>query len=409
LQTALQALIAHEWNGAQHAMKSLLRIASVLCGASGALARLVNTRRKRIVVVRYDDLGDLVLWLPAAKRIREAFPKGEWRITLLGKPANRSLNEICPYWDETLDMKTGVSLANALNALKILLALLLADIYLNPMPNLSKAWLAAFTGAPKRICFDMAPEELVFRSQEASMRDRALHSSQIPPEGANIVEMNWRFAASLCGDRPLEIDANMASWIPQNPSFKDKEYLLIAPGAGNPRRRWSERSFAKAADSALRNLGFKKAILCGSETETGLIDSVIGLMEEKGKAENLAGTRLPELSWLVKSAKAVLTNESGISHLAALHGTPSVSILGGGHFGRFLPYPEKLGERCKGRSVFKKMECFNCNWRCSVDPDGKGPFPCIAAVSIEEAVEALKALAAASRARAESEANGALR
>ena len=49
----------------------------------------------------------------------------------------------------------------------------------------------------------------------------------------------------------------------------------------------------------------------------------------------------------MRSASAVLSNDSGPAHLSIALGTPTVVVVGGGHFGSFVPYPadRDAGER----------------------------------------------------------------
>jgi len=50
--------------------------------------------------------------------------------------------------------------------------------------------------------------------------------------------------------------------------------------------------------------------------------------------------------------------ESSGAHLACAVGVPNVVLLGGGHFGRFMPYSRLTS------AVVLPLDCFGCNWRC---------------------------------------------
>ena len=47
--------------------------------------------------------------------------------------------------------------------------------------------------------------------------------------------------------------------------------------------------------------------------------------------------------------------------MACAVGTPNVILLGGGHFGRFMPYSPLTSIVCL------PLECYNCNWKCRYD------------------------------------------
>ena len=64
-----------------------------------ALRRAKRTRRK-ILIVRLDEIGDMVLMSPFLRELRHGCPQA--RITLVVKPAVFNLVELCPYVDEVL-------------------------------------------------------------------------------------------------------------------------------------------------------------------------------------------------------------------------------------------------------------------------------------------------------------------
>jgi hypothetical protein len=90
-------------------------------------------------------------------------------------------------------------------------------------------------------------------------------------------------------------------------------------------------------------------------------------------------TTLQELAGTIASAKLIITNETGAAHIAAALGRPAVTILGGGHFNRFLPYP--IENHCV-RSAYQRMDCYGCNWRCIYKP--ADPGPCILKVTVDD-------------------------
>jgi len=67
-----------------------------------------------------------------------------------------------------------------------------------------------------------------------------------------------------------------------------------------------------------------------------------------------------------------------------------VAILGGGHFGRFLPYvviPEK--KKHLPAVVFHKMDCFGCEWDCQFVSFGE-LVPGVGRVGVKEVKKVLE-------------------
>ena len=57
-----------------------------------------------------------------------------------------------------------------------------------------------------------------------------------------------------------------------------------------------------------------------------------------------------------------------------------VVVVGGGHFGCFVPYPAGVAPE-NARFVFEEMECYHCFWRCPKRAGKNDVFPCIDAIS----------------------------
>jgi ADP-heptose:LPS heptosyltransferase len=134
-----------------------------------------------------------------------------------------------------------------------------------------------------------------------------------------------------------------------------------------------------------------RAVVCGTREERNLCSRVIG---EAGKeAFNLAGeTSLTELVEIIRRAAFLVGNESAAIHIAAAVGTPSVCILGGGHYGRFMPYGVETGDRCSPIPVIHRMDCFNCDWQCT-QPHQKGEaVPCITGITVDQVLKAMEGI-----------------
>jgi ADP-heptose:LPS heptosyltransferase len=102
--------------------------------------------------------------------------------------------------------------------------------------------------------------------------------------------------------------------------------VLVHPGARYGSKRWPARRFAEVA--AALNCPVTPVLLTGTADERDLAQAVAraaGLPESRV----LAGrTDLGELCTLVASAALVVSGDTGIAHVAAAFGTPSVTLFG---------------------------------------------------------------------------------
>jgi heptosyltransferase III len=149
--------------------------------------------------------------------------------------------------------------------------------------------------------------------------------------------------------------------------------VLIHPGAGSPRKRWPIERF--------------RAVAAAVESEGGRAEYVLGPADDdlRPRLAGAAAVHRPQdtlaLRRLLASARAYVGNDSGVSHLAAWLGVPSVVVFGPSDPVRWRP----LGEHVE--VVRPPLACAPCFEMTSVNcerPD------CILAVSPADVLQALK-------------------
>ncbi len=120
--------------------------------------------------------------------------------------------------------------------------------------------------------------------------------------------------------------------------LKPRSYVCIHPGARDPRRRWSLANFSVIARH-IKTLGFP-VVLTGSAEEAQLLNelqakldpAVVNTVETFGHLP--AGT----LAYLIRHARLLVSNDTGVSHLATALKTPSVIVFSPySHFDRWRP------------------------------------------------------------------------
>jgi ADP-heptose:LPS heptosyltransferase len=105
-----------------------------------------------------------------------------------------------------------------------------------------------------------------------------------------------------------------------------RQAVVLHPGAASPSRRWPPERFAAVA-RALAAAG-ERIVITGTRAErptAGRVARAAGL----GPESVLAGqTGLAELAALVATARLVISNDTGVAHLAVAYGRPSVTLFG---------------------------------------------------------------------------------
>ena len=152
----------------------------------------------------------------------------------------------------------------------------------------------------------------------------------------------------------LEIDAAAAFAAAQRFGFAPRPALnaVFGPGAEyGPAKRWPAEHFGKLA-TALAALGVRVWLL-GSGADRAVCDDVAA--RSSGAATSLAGrTTLDQAIELVAACDFVVTNDSGLMHIAAALDKPQVALFGSSS-------PEHTPPRsAHARIVWLQIECSPC-------------------------------------------------
>ncbi|MDB6060240.1 MAG: lipopolysaccharide heptosyltransferase [Verrucomicrobiaceae bacterium] len=143
------------------------------------------------------------------------------------------------------------------------------------------------------------------------------------PEGASLPE-HLPYPA-------LIIDAaSRAQTLQRHGLDGDQPFLAICPGAEfGPSKRWLETHYAAVAAAVIAR-GWRVALF-GSANDLAVAQTIIECVPENLRASivNLAGaTKLEEAVDLLSAATAVVSNDSGLMHIAAAVGRPLVVVYG---------------------------------------------------------------------------------
>ncbi|MCH8940872.1 MAG: glycosyltransferase family 9 protein [Bacteroidetes bacterium] len=121
------------------------------------------------------------------------------------------------------------------------------------------------------------------------------------------------------------------------------DYVIFFTGGRRKYKKWKLDYFIDTANFIISKYNMN-ILLVGTEQEAKDNNLLYNQIEHKEKVKDLSGqTSLTELVSLLNKAKLLITNDSGIVHIAASVNTKTIVILNGSQFGRFLPYPNELG------------------------------------------------------------------
>ena len=110
-----------------------------------------------------------------------------------------------------------------------------------------------------------------------------------------------------------------------------QSFYVLVPGAEyGPAKRWPEAHFAALAQDLARSRG-AKVVLLGSPKDAATCEAIAKQVnaEMPGQCVDLAGrTSLDTAIALVASSRAMVSNDSGLMHVAAALDVPQVAVFG---------------------------------------------------------------------------------
>ncbi|KAA6232077.1 glycosyltransferase family 9 protein [Chlorobium phaeovibrioides] len=366
------------------ALKLLRAVVLLACDLIVSKSVLKRSNASGVLVVRLDAIGDFVLWLDSAKELRRCFP-GK-RITLVANASWADLARQFDYWDEVIPASLTGLIKSPLYRWGIIRQIAEVGFAVAVQMQYSRVFLAGdsiirASGARERIA--SVGDFSNIRTDQKRISDR-WHTQllQASPAAMMEIDRNAEFMSALTG-APCKAAVPLIPKLLDLPSSlcPSLPYFIVFPGASVPIREWPLEKFASVIDDTVRLTGLIP-VLCGSGAEKELCASLSSFcsadcLDYSGR------TSLAEFTEVIRGAMFLIGNETSAVHIAAAVQTPSICILGGGHYGRFMPYPDHL-DGVKPLVAMSRMDCFNCNWRCVQTENRDEPFPCITGVSVEQ-------------------------
>lgn len=166
---------------------------------------------------------------------------------------------------------------------------------------------------------------------------------------------------------------------------KDRPILVLCPGAEfGPAKRWPEQHYAEVASQKIQ-AGWQ-VWLMGSQKDRDVCDTIKAYQaaDAQPHVHNLAGiTALAEAIDLMSLADCVVSNDSGLMHIAAALGRPLVGVYGSTS-PEFTP---PLSEQVSVESV--DVDCRPCFSReCPKAPES-GYMKCLQTLSAQKVLSAI--------------------
>lgn len=335
----------------------------------------------RIAVLRVLQLGDMLCAIPALRALRRGAPRAH--ITLIGMPwANILAERFHRYIDDFMsfpgypgfpeqepDIAALPRFLSEAQDRRFDLAIQMHGS--GPLANPLTVMLGAARCAGYFVAGQYCPDAQLFLPWRESEPEVLRWIRLVTALGAAADGLHLEFPLSGADFRRLQ---QCRESLPAA-----RTYACIHPGARLSSRRWPTARFAYVADG-LAEEGLQ-IVLTGTAEEAALTAEVAHHMH--ASAWDLAGrTDLGSLAALVAGARLVISNDTGISHIAAAMKTPSVVVSCGSDPERWAP-----GDALRHRVIFEPVSCRPCmHVHCPLG------HPCALGISPERVLSQARAL-----------------
>ncbi len=333
---------------------------------------------ENVLILGLIGIGDLVMFLPCARALRRRFP--EARISLLAYPNAASLFAAQDCYDEVVifrgnrwlfapgwggHIRDAIEIARKArwSRSKRFDLIIWPDI---PASDLVRGAVAFILGAERRVghVHGSGPAGAIAR--------RLLNVHTKPSECAHTVERNLGLLSLIGIDEvhgdptitvPAEMDRLVDAFFVSAGIPRDKMTVCIHPGGSRttgPDRAWAPEHYAKLGSMMGTQWG-ADIVLFGRKRETTTLQRIADRCS--ARATIVAGRPLLEVAAIIRNCDLLVGNDSGLMHVSAALGRPTVGILG-------PTDPCRTGPRGKYAAIIRRR--VNCE-PCFLGP---GQHPC---------------------------------
>jgi heptosyltransferase-2/heptosyltransferase-3 len=345
----------------------------------------------RILLIRPDHLGDVLLSTPAIRALKAARPATELH-ALVGPWSANVLANI-PEVDAVLTLnfpgferdghKRGpfAPYIQLLRSARHLRQIGYTSAVILRPDHWWGAVLAYLAGIPQRIGYHL-PEVAPFLTHGLELRRE------------HVVMQNCRLVEQWTGPMQPEdaryefpvydADSDYINDYLQNWGITPSQDLIcIHPGSGTWVKLWQAEKWASVADTLSEQLD-AQVVFTGGEQERALVQQIAAGMRHN-PCIMVGDTRLEQLAALYSRAKVVLGPDSGPMHLAAAVGTPTVTLYGPADPVEFGTW----GPKAKHFIITTDIGCRPCRVLDWAD-DNPEFHPCVREITIGQVLSAAR-------------------
>jgi lipopolysaccharide heptosyltransferase II len=346
---------------------------------------------ERILLIRPDHLGDVLLTTPAVHALREALPYaqlhmlvGTWSASVLVNydEIDQVLTLPFPGFSRSPKPSLRSPYELAVSASRMLRRIGYTSAVILRPDHWWGAMLAHMAGIQHIIGYNTPDvEPFLTDGIELQRQHAVLQSLKLVEYWTGSVsqrEIVYRFPVDERDTRYIE--GYLSEWgvAPGTP------LVCIHPGSGAFVKQWDAEKWASVADTLVEQLD-AQIVLTGSDSEIPLAQQIADHMKSQRACLIAGDTDIGQLAALFSLSKVVLGPDSGPLHLAVAAGAPTVTLYGPASPVEFGSW----GNPNKHLMLMSDIACRPCgilNWSL----DAPEYHPCVKEITVGRVLEAAR-------------------
>ena len=304
---------------------------------------------KSILLIRLDAIGDYVLFRNFIKVLKEGEKYKDYKITLLGNSAWKSLSEEldCEYVNEFIWLDRNKFSKDLIYRYKKLKEITACGYEVVLSPVYSREFF--YADAIVRLIYANEKIGSIGDTSNISAWQKNIsygYYTKLVPEKDELMfefSRSKEFFENLLHVR-LDIKKPHIDLKPKKLPFKlPQKYAILFIGASSSFRKWNIERFARVGEYLKEKHGYE-IVLCGAPSDSE--DATKFKNNFMGEYIDLVGkTSLVDLLYVIYNGNIIIANETSAPHFAvALEMANIFVISNGNHYGRFTPYPKDVSE-----------------------------------------------------------------
>lgn len=354
--------------------------------------KYVKRKKKQVLVIYNQFLGDGVIWRCSYIHLRKLYPKDKYEITLLCQKGLNKIYEIDNVFDKIIQMnfnKSTFSLSERFKNYKALRSVYY-DIVLDPG--------GIYEWTTNILCTRMAlsiekigVRDINLKCYCSLRKINKIYSKivEIKEENLHLIEFYSRFLSGI-SDKKIAVGLEKFNTTPNK--FKlPKKYYIVFPGASTSLKRWNLKKYAELS-KRIYNKTRLKLVLLGTASDKEIMEEFKKLLTVP-YIDLFSKTNLNDYIDIITNCSLVITNDTSAYHIAVMQETPVVLISGLYTYNRYMLYNfKRMNEFKKPVLVMGKCDNIDCYNRCPYLKKHNKNWPCLESITVEDAWKKIKTM-----------------